>query len=126
MDKLTLLGTIFLFLCLAGFYLAYLYGRKTKVFKWSEYFAILILPLIFILALTYFIDTRILGLFFVSAFVGFTLEYIVGFTYHKTLNKRLWYYQERFSINGYTSLLSIPIWGVAGVIFWFLSKLLGL
>jgi len=125
MEKLILLGVIFLFVTLAGFYLAYLYGRKTKRFRWSEYMAILIWPILFVIALAYFIDVRILSLFLLSSFVGFVLEYVVGFTYHKTLNEKLWHY-ERLSIGGYTSLLSIPIWGVAGVIFYFLSKMLGL
>jgi len=125
MEELTILGIIFLFICLVGFYLAYLYGRKTKRFRWNEYIAIIIWPILFILALTYFVDVKVLSLFLISAFVGFTLEYIVGLAYHKTLNKKLWHY-ERLSVDGYASLLSIPMWGIAGVIFWFLSKLLGL
>lgn len=52
-------------------------------------------------------------------------ELVVGFVYHKTLNRRLWQY-NRLSVGGYTSVLSIPMWGIAGVVFWALSKLLGL
>lgn len=125
MDNLIIIGFVFLLITLIGFYLAYLYGKKTKRFRWSEYIAILIWPILFVLFLAYFINVRILSLFLLSSFVGFVLEYIVGLVYHKTLNKRLWHY-ERLSINGYTSLLSIPIWGVAGVTFWFLSKIIGL
>jgi uncharacterized membrane protein len=125
MEKLSLLGAIFLSICLIGFYLAYLYGRKTKRFRWSEYMAILIWPVLFVVAFAYFFNVRIFILFLISSFVGFVLEYVVGLTYHKTLNRRLWNY-GRLSIGGYTSLLSIPIWGVAGVIFWFLGKMVGL
>ena len=125
MEQITLLGFIFIVLTLIGFYLAYLYGHKTKRFRWSEYISIIILPMLFIMALTYFVDVRILSLFLISCAVGFVLEYLVGFVYHKVLNQRLWTY-SRLSINGYTSLLSIPVWGIAGVIFWFLSKMVGL
>ena len=125
MEKLVSFGFIFIVVSLVGFYLAYLYGRKTKRFKWSEYSAILAGPVLSIIILAVLIDIKILTLFLVSASVGFLLEYVVGLTYHKTLNKRLWRY-ERLSIDGYSSLLSVPIWGIAGVIFWFLGKMIGL
>jgi len=124
-SKEIILGLFFVALTFFGFYLAYRYGRKTKRFKWSEYMALLIWPVLFVLAFAYFVDVKILSLFLVSCFVGFVLEYILGFAYHKTLNKKLWTY-KRLSLNGYTSLLSIPFWGVAGVVFWFLSKMVGL
>lgn len=124
-DKLAVIGFIFLVLTLVGFYLAYLYGHKTKKFRWSEYFAIIFWPLLFVLFLSYSVDSKILGLFIVGSAVGFVLEYILGLTYYKVLNQKLWRY-NRLSINGYTSLLSIPIWGIACVIFWFLSKIVGL
>jgi hypothetical protein len=118
-------GTIFILVTFLGFWLAYLYGRKTKNFRWSEYLALMAMPIIFIILFSYFIEIKVLSLFVVSSFMGFVLEYIIGFAYHKTLNRRLWIY-KRFSIGGYTSLLSIPVWGAAGVIFWFISKFVGL
>jgi uncharacterized membrane protein len=120
-----LLGTIFIVVVLVGFYLAYLYGHKTKKFRWSEYIAIIIWPILCVFVMAYLIDVRILAMFILSCCAGFVLEYIVGLAYHKVLNKRLWEY-KRLSINGYTSLLTIPIWGVAGVLFWFLGKMIGL
>lgn len=125
MNNFIILGFIFILITLTGFYLAYLYGRKTKQFRWSEYIAIIVLPIISIFAFAYFIDIKIISLFVISSFFGFVLEYIAGLTYHKTLNKRLWVY-DRFSIQGYTSLLSIPLWGIGGVILWFVSKMVGL
>ncbi len=118
-------GIIFMSITLAGFYLAYVYGRKTKKFKWSEYVSIIIWPLLCIILMTIFIDIRALVMFIVSCGVGFILEYILGLTYHKVLNKKLWEY-KRLSVYGYTSLLTIPVWGVAGVVFWFLGKMIGL
>lgn len=125
MEQLTLFGAIYIAIMLLGFYLAYLYGHRTKNFKWPEYLAIVIWPIIFVLGLIYYFGLRILILFVLSSFAGFFMEYIIGLTYHKTLNKRLWEYR-RLSVSGYTSLLSIPLWGVAGVLFWFLSKMVGL
>lgn len=125
MVNINFLGAIFILITLLGFYLAYLYGRKTKRFRWSEYIAIIILPIILVIVLAIIVDSRILSLFVVSCAVGFFLEYLVGLVYHKTLNRRLWEY-KRLSINGYSSLLSIPIWGVAGCVFWFIGKMLGL
>lgn len=125
MDRAILLGVLFIIIDMVGFYLAYLYGRKTKKFRWSEYVSIIIFPIIGVIALAYFVDIKILSLFIISSFVGFGLEYLLGLTYHKTLNKKLWEY-KRLSVDGYTSLLSIPIWGVVGVSFWFISKLIGL
>lgn len=120
-----LLGFIFIVICFVGFYLAYLYGRKTKKFRWSEYIAIIILPVLCVAYLSIFVDVRILNLFLISSFVGFFFEYIFGLTYEKTLNRKLWVYQ-RLSVGGYTSLLSIPLWGIGGVIFWLISKMLNL
>lgn len=125
MAKIFFIGILFNFLSLVGFYLAYLYGRKTKKFRWSEYLAIIILPLACISFLSYLEGFKILILFILSCFVGFALEYIVGLTYHKTLNERLWKY-NRFGFGGYTSFLSLPLWGIAGIVFYFLGKMIGL
>jgi hypothetical protein len=108
MDNLILLGSILILITISGFYLAYLYGRKTKHFRWNEYIAIIILPIISIFLFGCFIDVKIFTLFLVSSFLGFFLEYLLGLTYHKALGKRLWKY-DRFSVQGYTSLLSIPV-----------------
>jgi len=125
MKDFFILGFIFILIMLIGFYLAYLYGRRTKKFRWSEYFAIISLPIIFIIIFAYFINVKIIILFFISSLFGFLLEYIIGLTYHKALNKKLWTY-DRLSFKGYNSFLSVPLWGIAGVSFWLLSKVLGL
>lgn len=123
--KITLLWYIFLTLSFLGFYLAYLYGRETTQFRWSEYIAMIITPILFIVFLIIYYDFAILKMFIASSIIGFVGEGIAGFVYDKVLNRRLWTY-NRLSIKGYTSFLSIPLWGIAGVIFWFISKLVGL
>ncbi len=123
--SLFILGCIFLLLTICGFYLAYLYGHKTKKFRWSEYFLIIIWPAMFVVALAYLVDLKVIELFIFSCIIGFALEYAVGFIYHQVLNRRLWVY-KKFSLNGYTSWLVLPIWGIAGVIFWYLGAVIGL
>jgi len=125
MIDITSLYFIFVVLTFIGFYLSYLYGKKTTRFRWSEYIAIIILPLLFITFLIVYYNFAILKMFLLSAVIGFLGEGLIGFVYDKTLNKRLWTY-NRFSVKGYTSYLSIPLWGIAGVLFWFLSKIAGL
>lgn len=117
-----ILGLVFLFITLSGFYAAYLYGHRTRKFSWSGYIAIIIWPVLVTFILAYYIGIKILILFCVTAILGFILEYIVGMTYHKTLNKRLWTY-DKFSLNGYTSWLSIPVWGIGGIIFYFIVQI---
>jgi uncharacterized membrane protein YjfL (UPF0719 family) len=124
-DQFIVLGAVFFLITLLGFYAAYLYGRKTKQFRWREYIAIIVWPIFAVFGLAYFIDQKVFILFLLSSFVGFALEYVLGFVYHKTLNKRLWTY-TRLSIQEYTSLLPIPLWGIVGVVFWFLGEVIGL
>ena len=112
-DTLSFLWGAFLIIILTGFFLAYLYGKKTKRFRWSEYFAIIIWPILAIFAFAYFIDIKIINLFIASSVFGFVFEYIAGLAYHKTLGKKLWEY-NRFNLHGYTSLLSLPLWGIVG------------
>ena len=125
MSEFSLILIVFGLLSLLGFYFSILYGRKTKLFRWSEYVALMFVPVVCSLGLAYFFGNKVILLFIRSAIIGIVLEYGLGFVYHKTLNKRLWTY-ERFKIGGYASWLTIPMWGVAGVIFWLISKSVGL
>jgi hypothetical protein len=125
MDIIAIVCLILTVVNLVGFYLAYLYGRDTKKFLFREYSAIIIWPILSVVVLAFIYGGKILELYFLSALAGFCSEYGFGLVYHKTLNRRLWNY-TRFGIQGYTSLLSIPMWGVAGVVFYFIAKSIGL
>ena len=116
---------LFLLLTLLGFYGSFIYGRKTKKFRWSEYIALLIIPILCSFSLIYLFGIKIIWLFIASSIIGFMLEYILGLAYHKTLNRRLREYDVS-SLGGYTSWLALPIWGAAGVLFWMVSKTIGL
>jgi uncharacterized membrane protein len=125
MNVVDFLIPIFGTVSLLGMYAASRYGRKTKKFKWSEYWLLLAAPLLCCASLLYWFGIKILYLFLVSMIIGIFLEYILGYGYHMTLNKRLWTY-SRYSLNGYTSWLVLPMWGIAGVAFWLIIRMIGL
>ena len=122
---LPILPGILTIVAFLGMFLAYLYGRSVKRFRWSEYIALLATPVGICLWIAYVHGIKVLYLFAASAIVGFFLEFGLGLAYHKTLNRRLWTY-SRYSVGGYTSWLTLPMWGVAGVAFWILSNKIGL
>lgn len=108
-----------------GFIFAYWYGRKTKEWKWSEYFFMATAPFAGMILLTYFEGIEILIFFLLSSFIGFIAEYTLGLLCEKTLGRRLWVY-KKLNLGGHTSLLSLPFWGGAGIIFLSLVKILNL
>lgn len=64
----------------------------------------------------------VLQVYLVFALVGTFLEWIIGFMYRQIVGEKLWSY-HRYAIAEYTSFLSIPIWGLAGVLFWVLAQM---
>ena len=105
--------------------LAYCYGRRTKEWKWSEYFLLALAPFVGTAFLAWFEGFKIIIFFALSGIAGFSGEIIMGFFSEKIFEKRLWSY-ERLSVGGHTSLLTLPFWGGAGIMFLILAKLLGL
>ncbi len=90
---------------------------KSHHFSFGRYIYFLVIPILIIL---YFIQGSKLNL--IAVLISFSLlgtlaEWLIGFFYHKIVGQRLWTY-HRYSINKYTSVLSIPIWGIAGLIFY--------
>ena len=106
----------FLGIFILGLVFAAWYGRKTRHFKWSEYFAMLALPSAALIWLTYTFGTIVLTVYLGSAILGPFLEWILGWSCYRTLGARLWEY-KRLSISGHTSVLVIPFWGIVGIIF---------
>ena len=120
-----MIGVIALSITVLGFLLAYLYGHKTKKFRISEYIALLVAPIISVAIYAHFYGPKVWVMFFFSAVLGLMLEYGIGLVYHKILNRRLWTY-SRLNLNGYTSWLTLPLWGIGGIFFWVLSMSVGL
>ena len=71
---------------------------------------------------TYFVGLNALRIFLLFALLGPLGEWCIGFAYQAIVGQKLWTY-HRFSINGNTSLLAIPFWGFAGVLFYYLSRI---
>lgn len=127
------IALLYLLMVIAGLSLetiavrAHYYLTKTHYkehhFTFGKYILVLIMPL---MASFYVIGKvpHLLNVFIVFAFVGPFLEWLLGFSYYKIVGQRLWTY-HRYSITHYTSFLTIPFWGLAGVLFWLLSQLFG-
>jgi hypothetical protein len=90
-------------------------------FKLSRYFFLISMPIIIMLLMSYLVSASILKYFIFFAAIGTILEYCIGYSYHRIVGDRLWAY-NRYSIKGYTSLLSIPLWGLFGALLYLLAK----
>lgn len=112
-------------LSVAGCCVAYLYGKGSPGFGLDKYVAILMVPSLSCLGMSYFYGVDVIYFYVVAAVAGFIIEYVVGFTYKMVFGERMWTYHI-YSVNGYTSYLSPPAWGVVGVTFFLLSKVIGL
>jgi len=122
---------IFLFLVLGGVLLEevaqILYFRLTKKkfkehhFYYSRYIYLLIFPMLAVYVTAQRTSPKVFMVFFSFALIGTFLEGFIGLFYHKIVGQRLWTY-HRYSFWGYTSLLSIPLWGMGGVLFWLLAR----
>lgn len=94
---------------------------KEHRFSFSRYIYLLLFPLLATLVILQRNDTKLLMVFLTFSLFGTFLEWLIGFFYHKIVGQRLWTY-HRYSWSGYTSWLSIPLWGLAGVLFWLLAR----
>ena len=118
---------IFFFTIIVSFSLEILFSKlyyrftknpyKNHHYSFGKYIYFLILP---ILVVFYFIQGSKLNLIAVLlsfSLLGTLAEWLIGFFYHKIVGQRLWTY-HRYSITNYTSWLSMPLWGIAGLIFY--------
>ena len=96
---------------------------KEHHFKFRKYIWFIIFPLITVLLFSYITDWTLFGIFIAFALIGTIGELFTGWAYHQVMGQRLWTY-HRYSIGKYTSFLSIPLWGFAGIFVWLLAKLL--
>lgn len=115
---------MFAFFASCGLLCAVWYGRKTSRFRWSEYAALVIFPASALLWLAHRYGTVVFFMYAASAVFGTLCEWVLGWAYHRALGSRLWEY-KRLSISGYTSVLSMPLWGITGILFVLLAKVLG-
>ena len=89
---------------------------KKHHYSFGKYVYFLVLPILIVLYFTKGNELNFMGVFIGFAVLGTLAEWVIGFFYHMIVGQRLWTY-HRYSITGYTSFLSIPIWGLSGLIF---------
>jgi uncharacterized membrane protein len=94
---------------------------KEHHYKFSRYVSLLVFPMLLVLLVIFKTDATTLYVFFSSALFGTLLEWLIGWSYYNIMGQRLWTY-HRYTISKYTSLLSIPLWGFFGVVFWTVAK----
>jgi hypothetical protein len=131
--EFTSVTLIFLLLIIGGFliesfvsqihYFIFKKGFKKYHYKFSRYLFYLLFPILALIFSFAFTASRVFYVFIVFSVIGTVLEWLAGFAYHMVVGQRLWTY-HRFSIGGYTSLFSIPLWGLGGVLFYLLEKLI--
>ncbi|NCN82752.1 MAG: hypothetical protein GW947_02180 [Candidatus Pacebacteria bacterium] len=98
-------------------------GKKIRIyhFSWSKYFYLLLPTFLAVGIYISKFGSSLMTVYLFFALVGTFLEWTIGYFYHQIMGQRLWSY-HRYSLGGYTSLLSIPLWGMAGILFWLLAK----
>ncbi len=97
--------------------------RKTHYFPAGKFLYFLIFPLMSVIFVATQLQIPIIFGFLIFSIVGTTAEYFLGYTFHKIVGRKLWTYHT-YSIGGYTSWLSIPLWGIGGIFFWLISRLI--
>lgn len=104
-----------------------LHYRMTKThykehhFTLGKYLFLLLFPLLGVFTSVNLVGLGVGAVFLKSAILGTVMEGLVGFSYHKVIGQKLWTY-HKYSFGGYTSWLSVPVWGLAGVFFWLMMN----
>ena len=104
-------------------FLLYKKHFKKYHYKFGRYLFYLLFPLTALLFSFFFQGLKVVSMFVLFSLVGVLAEWLAGFTYHMVMGQRLWTY-HKYSIGGYTSLFSLPLWGIIGILFSFLGKLI--
>lgn len=94
---------------------------KEHHFTLGKYFFYLLFPIIGLFVIYTQAGLNVVQVFVIFSAVGTVLEWLVGFTYYEIVGVRLWTY-HKYAITKYTSFLSIPLWGLFGVLLWLLAK----
>lgn len=96
------------------------HGKHQVVhFKLSRYLFLLFVPLAGVIFMSYLVGFSVWKFFLIFMILGTVLEYCIGYSYKIIVGQRLWQY-NKYSINGHTSLLALPLWGLCGVLVYLL------
>lgn len=92
-------------------------------FSYYRYLLLILFPLLAVLYIYQIHGIKVVYIYLSFALFGTILEWLVGFSYQMTVGEKLWEYFKLPLIGGYTSFLGIPLWGMAGVMFWLLTRI---
>ena len=125
--------TLYISVVFLGIFLEILYDKihfiftkqhyKVHHFTLSKYIYLIFFPTLGAILIGAIYNKTVMAVFFIFAFLGTFLEFFVGWTYYQIEGQRLWTY-NKYDIYKYTSFLSVPLWGFAGVVFWLAAKAL--
>jgi Putative ABC-transporter type IV len=96
--------------------------HKEHHFSFAKYLLLILFPLIACGIILVKEGGDLVSIFIAFSVLGTALEWFVAFGYHQIMGQRLWTY-HRYSITKYTSFLSIPFWGTAGILAWLIIGL---
>jgi hypothetical protein len=123
---------IFLFLIIIGIIFegisSKLYYKNKKVsfrkhFHFIRYMYLLLFPTIGIIVSIYIGGSTAFKTFLLFSLLGPLCEWCIGFAYQQIVGQKLWTY-HRYALAGNTSLLAIPFWGFAGILFYYLARII--
>lgn len=107
--------------------LTWMYGKIQTDFSWKKYCLFMSGPIASVGIWMYFYDYKVGFLFLSGSIIGLLLEFALGFLYQNVFQRNLWIYDSKaYSLLGHTSLLTIPMWGCAAVVFWIIAVTVGL
>ena len=93
-----------------------------KHFTFIRYLFLILFPVIGVLVSTFIEGITALKMFLLFSLLGPIFEWCIGYSYRAIVGQKLWTY-NRYSISGYTSVLTLPLWGFAGILFYYLAKI---
>lgn len=124
-------GSLYAFLVVSGvlvegiFSKLYLHITHTHLrknhFLFGRYLFLILFPLTTTFFMMYLQGSSVFKIFLIFGLIGPLFEWLVGFSYYQIMGARLWTYKI-LTIDGHSSLLTIPLWGMAGVLFYLISQ----
>ena len=96
---------------------------KQKHFSWDRYLIFASFPLAMSALMMYGLGASYIIIFAVSAIIGTFCEWLFGHYYFRIVGEKLWKY-KRLNITEYVSLLTLPVWGFAGILFALLGQII--
>jgi hypothetical protein len=113
-NEFLILITVIVINLLAATVVVMFLKSKTAKFSLVRYFILLAVPglsLVYVIAQYGWVT---LLLFAVFALMGTAIEYVLGYTFYKMCNTKVWEY-SLYSWSGFTSWLAIIPWGFYGM-----------